>query len=125
MDSTRLRRSPRQQESLGYLDLGDLSLRHGRVIEAQRFYQRALHLTSADPEPYSAMGLLSLQSGDASGARKWLRKAEHQSGPKGTRTEQLVQRLNAATATPVRSALRTPPSRPPNQTSFASPPSPN
>lgn len=108
-----------------YLDLGDLNLRHGRVVEAERFYQRAMRLANDDPEPYSAMGLLSLQSGDSTGARKWLRKAEHQGGPKGTRTEQLAQRLNAAPATPVRSAQRRQPSIPPSQTSFASPPSLN
>lgn len=58
-----------------FLALGDLSLRHGRLDEAERFYRRAVRLRHEYAEPYAAMGLLELQGGDLEEARRWLRKA--------------------------------------------------
>jgi Flp pilus assembly protein TadD len=58
-----------------YLALGDLSLAHGRMEEARRFYRKSMHLYRDSAEPYAAMGLLSLATGDAGDAARWLRKA--------------------------------------------------
>jgi Flp pilus assembly protein TadD len=58
-----------------YLALGDLSLAHGRMEDARRFYRKSLHLYRDSAEPYAAMGLLSLATGDPSDAARWLRKA--------------------------------------------------
>ena len=84
-----------------FLDLGDLNLRHGRLSEAERFYQKALRLSADDPEAYAALGLLSLEQGDTAAARRWLRKAERQEGPQGARTAALQQRLAKAGSKPV------------------------
>jgi Flp pilus assembly protein TadD len=58
-----------------YLALGDLSLAHGRMEDARRFYRKSLHLYHDSAEPYAAMGLLSLATGDSADAARWLRKA--------------------------------------------------
>jgi tetratricopeptide (TPR) repeat protein len=58
-----------------YLNLGDLSLSHGRLEQARRFYRRALRLHRQSAEPYAAMGLWAVAAGDEDEARKWLRKA--------------------------------------------------
>jgi tetratricopeptide (TPR) repeat protein len=58
-----------------YLALGDLSLAHGRIDEARRFYKRAMRLYRDNAEPYAAMGIAALASGDAGEAHRWMRKA--------------------------------------------------
>jgi Flp pilus assembly protein TadD len=58
-----------------YLALGDLSLAHGRMEDARRFYRKSLHLYRDSAEPYAAMGLLALATGDSADAARWLRKA--------------------------------------------------
>lgn len=59
-----------------YLSLGDLSMRFRRFDEAKRFYRRALRLYRQDAEPYAAMGLWALASGDRRGAQRWLSRAQ-------------------------------------------------
>ncbi len=60
-----------------YLTLGDDSLELGNLDEAERFYRRALRLsTEARPEARAAMGQWALASGAIEEARLWLRKAE-------------------------------------------------
>jgi Flp pilus assembly protein TadD len=57
-----------------YVSLGDLSMRYGRVGEAERFYRRAVRL-SEEAEPLAALGLLHLQEGELPAARRLLRRA--------------------------------------------------
>ncbi|HVR95318.1 MAG TPA: tetratricopeptide repeat protein [Thermoanaerobaculia bacterium] len=75
-----------------YLALGDWNLANGRVDEARRFYKRALRLYKGNAEPYAALGIVSLLSGDRSEAEKWLRKAAAIDQENG-RVQQLSRRL--------------------------------
>lgn len=59
-----------------FLSLGDLSMRFERLDEAKRFYRRALRLYRKDAEPYAAMGLWALASGDRRAAVRWLERAK-------------------------------------------------
>lgn len=59
-----------------YLALGDISLRGGRVDEAERLYRRAIYLDRAAAEGYAALGQLAVVVGDRDAARKLLRKAQ-------------------------------------------------
>ena len=78
-----------------YLALGDLSLAHGRLDDARRFYRKSLHLYHASAEPYAAMGLLALATGDSVDAARWLRKALA-IDQENDRVKQLASRLGRA-----------------------------
>jgi Flp pilus assembly protein TadD len=58
-----------------FLALGDLSLRHGRVDEAARFYRKAVRLNDSEAEPLAALGLFEAGFGDPNAARKLYRRA--------------------------------------------------
>jgi Flp pilus assembly protein TadD len=58
-----------------YLALGDLSLRHGRVDEAARFYRKAVRLTRDEAEPLAALGLFEVDHGDHRVARRLYQRA--------------------------------------------------
>ncbi len=58
-----------------YLNLGDFSLRDGRVEEARRFYRRAFRLARYEAETHAAMGMSALASGRRDKAQQWLDKA--------------------------------------------------
>jgi Flp pilus assembly protein TadD len=73
-----------------FLSLGDLSMRFARLDEAKRFYRRALRLYRKDAEPYAAMGLWALASGDRRAAARWLQRAKSIDA-----ANQRVQRLAA------------------------------
>ncbi len=85
-----LRRQGKEQEALdllalvdrigtrnpyNYLSLGDLSLKQQRLAEAGRFYRKALHRMRDDAEPYAALGLWALATGNRHEAGRWLKKA--------------------------------------------------
>lgn len=76
-----------------YLALGDLSVRYGRLAEAERFYRRAVRLSEDTAEPFAAMGLLVLENGDRTTARRWLKKARRVD-PENPRVLLLTQRLS-------------------------------
>jgi Tfp pilus assembly protein PilF len=59
-----------------YLTLGDLSMRHGKMDEAGRFYRKALRRRSDSAEPLAAMGAWELEQGGKRKARRLLEKAE-------------------------------------------------
>ena len=71
-----LRLRGREREAEELMSLGDLSLRHGRLEEARRYYRKALRLARRDAETYAAMGLWALATGDVHDAARWLRKAQ-------------------------------------------------
>ena len=58
-----------------FLALGDLSLRHGRVDEAARFYRKAVRLNDGEAEPLAALGLFEVGFGDPGAAKKLYRRA--------------------------------------------------
>ena len=58
-----------------YLALGDDSLALGHVDEAERFFRRALNLSTERAEARAAMGQVALAKGDIRQAREWLAKA--------------------------------------------------
>jgi Flp pilus assembly protein TadD len=58
-----------------FLALGDLSLRHGRVDEAARFYRKAVRLNDDEAEPLAALGLFEAGFGDARLAQRLYRRA--------------------------------------------------
>jgi len=64
----------RNRNPFSYLALGDLSLREGRLAEAERFYRRALWLDSSQAEIQAALGEAALARGGEREARKYLRK---------------------------------------------------
>ena len=59
-----------------YVALGDLSLRQGRLVDAERFYRRALRVNADHAEPYAALGLFALHVGDRRYAHRMLRRAQ-------------------------------------------------
>jgi Flp pilus assembly protein TadD len=59
-----------------YLTLGDLHMRHGRMVEAGRFYRKALNRQGENAESLAAMGLWSLEQGNQKEARNLLKRAE-------------------------------------------------
>jgi Flp pilus assembly protein TadD len=77
-----------------YITLGDLSMRHGRLEEAGRFYRKALRRQGENAESLAAMGLWTLERGDKKGARSWLRRAEGLD-PESGRVALLRRRLGA------------------------------
>jgi len=79
-----------------YLTLGDLSMRHGRVDEAGRFYKKALRRQGENAESLAAMGLWVLEQGDRKSASNWLRRAEVLD-PESGRVLLLRRRLSAPT----------------------------
>ncbi|NLN11091.1 MAG: tetratricopeptide repeat protein [Acidobacteria bacterium] len=93
----------RSRNPFSYLALGDLSLREGRLDEAERFYRRALRLDSSQAETQAALGELALARGREREARQHLRKAVRLDAGH-PRVVRLAQRLSAklppATARP-------------------------
>ncbi len=77
-----------------YLALGDLSLRQGRLDEAERFYRRALRLGPDQAETNAALGLWAIFAGRPRDARAWLKKAE-KLDPAHPRVEELARQLRA------------------------------
>lgn len=59
-----------------YLTLGDLSMRHGEIEAAGRFYRKALRRQGQNAESIAAMGLWLLQQGKTKKALGWLQRAE-------------------------------------------------
>lgn len=59
-----------------YLTLGDLSMKHGKLDAAGRFYRKALRRQGEDAESYAAMGLWHLRLGETKKAYDWLHRAE-------------------------------------------------
>jgi Flp pilus assembly protein TadD len=76
-----------------YVSLGDLSLRYGRVAEAERFYRRAVRLGQESAEPLAALGLLHAQEGQIVEARRMLRRARRLD-PMDARVTLLERRLD-------------------------------
>lgn len=74
------------------LRLGDDSLGRGRTGDARVYYRRALRLLRESPEPYAALGLASLMSGDRRAAERWLLRAKAVS-PDSRRVRVLEGRL--------------------------------
>ena len=77
-----------------YLTLGDLSMRHGNMSEAGRFYRKALRRRNDSAEPLAAMGVWELEQGGTRKARKFLKKAE-EIDPQSVRVAMLKNSLNA------------------------------
>jgi tetratricopeptide (TPR) repeat protein len=75
------------------LSLGDLSVAHGRLDEARRFYRKAERQDNAAAEAEAALGELSLATGDRAEARRWLQKARSRDA-----ANDRVRRLEAALA---------------------------
>ncbi len=75
-----------------YLALGDLSLREGRLEDAQRYYRRALDLGPDEAEVQAAMGLWHLEAGHRSRARKWLKRAL-KTDPEQARVRRLAEQI--------------------------------
>jgi len=92
MDLLALTNRRDNRNPFNFLDLGDVSLRHGRLEEAERYYRKALRLGSDGPEPYAALGVLRLAAGDSDQARRWLRRAEGRD-PQNPRVQQLKRML--------------------------------
>jgi Flp pilus assembly protein TadD len=78
-----------------YLALGDLSLRHGRVQEAERFYRKAARLTRDEAEPLAALGLFEVDHGDHRSARRLYQRASRLD-PAEPRVAQLERALDRA-----------------------------
>lgn len=78
-----------------YLALGDISLREGRLDEAERFYRRALRLDPQQAETSAALGLWALSAGKTREARAWLKKAE-KLDPGNARVAQLARQLKGS-----------------------------
>jgi tetratricopeptide (TPR) repeat protein len=85
-----------------FLSLGDLSLRHGRLEEAERFYRRAVSLNRDSAEVYAALGQLAAANGDLRLARRMLRKAEEIDAamPRVARLNGLLATLEAPSRNP-------------------------
>jgi Flp pilus assembly protein TadD len=88
----------KNRNPFSYLALGDVSMREGRLAEAERFYRRALRLDPGKAEPLAALGQWALSSGQVREARSWLKKAE-KVDPENPRVGELARRLKTSTAT--------------------------
>ncbi|REJ74187.1 MAG: hypothetical protein DWQ30_21805 [Acidobacteria bacterium] len=77
-----------------FLALGDLSLRHGRADEAERFYRRAIRMHGEQAEPMAALGLLHVARGQHRAAERLLRRASKLDADQ-ERVRQLRRRLDA------------------------------
>jgi Flp pilus assembly protein TadD len=77
-----------------YLTLGDLSLRHGKVDAAGRFYRKALRRQGENADSYAAMGLWHLRLGEMKKANSWLERAVDLD-PDSQRVDLLRQRIAA------------------------------
>ncbi len=75
-----------------YLSLGDLSLRDGRLEDAEKFFRRAYRLARYEAETHAAMGLSALALGERNKARQWLDKAV-EIDPENERTHRLQRQL--------------------------------
>ena len=75
-----------------YLELGDLSRRGGELVEAERFYRRALRLDRSLAEPHAAIGIIALREGDRDRAQALLAKAL-ELDPEDERARELAESL--------------------------------
>ncbi len=75
-----------------YLALGDLSMREGRLSDAERYYRRARRLFPDHAEPLAALGQLALEAGRLDEAERMLRRAERQD-PTQPRVRELERRI--------------------------------
>lgn len=82
-----------------YLTLGDLSLRDGRLEDADRFFRRAYRLARYEAETHAAMGLSALALGRSDKAKQWLQKAV-KIDSENARTHELGRRLEAKQLAP-------------------------
>lgn len=78
-----------------YLTLGDLSVRHGKIEEAGRFYRKALRRRTDSAESLAAMGLWELRQGERRKARRLLERAE-EIDPEASRVTVLKSSLESA-----------------------------
>lgn len=82
-----------------YLSLGDLSLKDGRLQDAERFFRRAYRLARYEAETHAAMGLSALALGERDKARQWLDKAA-KIDAENERTHRLRRQLHLQDASP-------------------------
>ncbi len=86
----------RNRNPFTYIALGDLSLRYGRLDEAERFYTRARRLGPDEAAPAAALGEVLLRRGDRRAAEKLLRRAQRLQPDGGQRIERLARLLAGA-----------------------------
>lgn len=89
----------RNRNPYTYLTLGDLSLRDGRPLDAEKFFRRAFRLARFEAETHAAMGLSALARGEKKQAQEWLDKAlKIDAG--NLRTHRLQQQLSSRETPP-------------------------
>ena len=93
-DLLRLADSNRNRNPFTYIALGDLSLRYGRLDEAERFYHRARRLGPDEAAPAAALGEVLFRQGERRAAEKLLRRAQRLQ-PEGDRRIDRLARLLA------------------------------
>lgn len=84
----------RNRNPFTYIALGDLSLRYGRLDEAERFYSRARRLGPDEAAPAAALGEVLLRRGERKAAERLLRRAQRLE-PEGDRRIDRLARLLA------------------------------
>ena len=92
----RLTATSRNRNPFTYIALGDLSLRYGRLDEAERFYSRARRLGPDEAAPAAALGEVRLRRGERRAAEKLLRRAQRLQPDGGLRIERLAWLLAGA-----------------------------
>lgn len=86
----------RNRNPFTYIALGDLSLRYGRLDEAERFYSRARRLGPDEAAPAAALGEVLLRRGERKAAEKLLRRAQRLEPEGDRRIDRLVRLLAAS-----------------------------
>jgi Flp pilus assembly protein TadD len=86
----------RNRNPFTYIALGDLSLRYGRLDEAERFYSRARRLGPDEAAPAAALGEVLLRRGERKAAEKLLRRAQRLEPDGDRRIDRLVRLLAAS-----------------------------
>ncbi len=86
----------RNRNPFTYIVLGDLSLRYGRLDEAERFYTRARRLGPDEAAPAAALGEVLLRRGERKSAEKLLRRAQRLEPGGDRRIDRLARLLAGA-----------------------------
>ena len=86
----------RNRNPFTYVALGDLSLRYGRLDEAERFYSRARRLGPDEAAPAAALGEVLLRRGERKAAEKLLRRAQRLEPDGDRRIDRLARLLAGA-----------------------------